>query len=358
MEIITDSIKDVSLLDRLSAAFEQFPASTPESTMLYNYIKLQQILQKKEMQAFTDDTGLIERAITLSAQSGQAVKVLQTDTEEGLRMYEEAAKRMEDELPGYVYLFAKQWAQSVKALYYYKRKEFRQAFALTLECLTLNECLVREGVGTLIFRCAEQNRNLSRVLLKMGEGDKGTALAGNLFKYLVNGDGQGLYGTVFREEQFWSAIPYIREGFTYEYFRGLVSVLVKENPFDQEKKKKLFYQLFGGITFEVTTPDRQAMYNWLFMKNLFYEEHYAEFIESFTEFMQEELSQVYDVLKISLFQDVTYLIQKWSFNDDGHLMQKIKHHLDNKLKLFNTLRADVSRSEYGSNDFPLAFPGA
>lgn len=74
--------------------------------------------------------------------------------------------------------------------------------------------------------------------------------------------------------------------------------------------------------------------------------------------MQEELSQVYDVLKISLFQDVTYLIQKWSFNDGSHLMKKIKYHLDNKLKLFNVLRADVSRNEYGTNDLPLAFPGA
>ena len=232
----------------------------------------------------------------------------------------------------------------------------------------MNEYLVRSGVHTLLFRMAEQNRNLARVLFKMGKWDKGAELSANVLAYLLNGNASGLYGHAFEDQEYWNLVPYVREGYAYEYFRGLVAMLIRQKESGQNEKAMLFDSLFGHLEFDIDTPDRLILYNWIYLKKCYYRGDYAEFIEEFITFMEEELCQVYDVLKMSLFQDMNALIRKTGCTDKDLHLQRVRQHLDSKLHAFGYLKSSVDKKSAGNhtasnndtsfNDFKIAFPGS
>jgi hypothetical protein len=217
---------------------------------------------------------------------------------------------------------------------------------------------VREGVYTLIFRIGEQNRNLAKILFRKGAVKEGALLAKDLLQYLLSGHPGKLTGSIFSERRYWEEVPYVREGYAYDYFRGMVTQLVYLENQSPEEMTGLFDDLFGDVDVEVTTPDRLIIYNWLYLKTTFRAGAYSEFVEALITFMSEPMSQLYDILKISLFRDVKLWLKKSNFNAKEELSLKIRHHLDEKLNIYEEFRDKVEKSKFTLNDFRIPFPGS
>lgn len=348
-----------TLLEKLSHEFSKFPASTTESTMLYDHNKLMVILQEKEViSRFNCTAEDLENVYKLTRKYGIiAGNVARNKSESALQEYIEVEHIIEQELSRNLYIYAKQWGLSVKALYYYKINNFDKAFDFSIECIALNDYLIREGIHTLLFRSAEQNRNLSRVLFRSGDWMNGSLLAKDLLNYLLNGEAGTLYGSVFKDEAYWDTVPYVREGYAYECFRGMVSHMVKfESQFSGNVN--LFPHMFGDLTFKVDNPDRLIIYNWIYLKTVYQADAYDEFLEAFIAFMKEPMSQLYDVLKISLFKDLNELIENSNYRDKQELLDKIKYHLDEKLNIYDNLRKNISNNSFPSGDIKIPFPGS
>lgn len=340
------------MFDKLFSECDNFPSSLSQSTMTYNYGRLTSILQKKEISLFTESPEIIEEVYRLTEQFGTiAHNIVKDKGNQTLDSYSELEKIIENTLSGNLYIYAKQWGLSVKALFYYKQKKYQKAIDYSLECIVLNEYLIREGVQTLLLRSAEQNRNISRTLFRRGDWQEGAALAKNLLEYLFNNKSKNLYGKIFHEESQWHSIPYIREGYAYECFRGFVSQMIHLDRISNGKTPNLFPYFFGDFTLETDTPDRLIIFNWLELKTAYHKGDFAEFISDCIEYMNEPMSQLYDILKISLFLDLNHLIEKSSFKHKKKLQSKISHHLETKLFMSDNLRNDLSAKNFALNDF-------
>ena len=345
-------ITENDMLEKLLLVCDRFPASHTQSTMLYNYNLLMAFLQDKEITAFKELPGSTENVYKFTRPFGAiASSIVRGTSVDPLAAYESLEKEIENNLSGNIYLYAKQWALSVKALYYYKEKNFQKAFDFTLECIALNEHLIREGVHTLLFRSAEQNRNLVRVFFRSGDWQTAATLGRDLLNYLFNNVPGTLYGKIFSDESYWDKVPYVRECYAYQCFKGMVSQMIHLERLPNPKISSLFPYIFENFMLDPNTPDRLIIYNWLDLKTAFYKGEYDLFIEDFIEYMSEPMSQLYDILKISLFLDISKLIENSNYEKKAILREKIRHHLEVKLNIHEALRKDISASNFVANDF-------
>jgi hypothetical protein len=329
-------------LAQLAGTLKAFPEATPESPLLYNHVKLLRVLQRQELLRYTDEATANE-ALQLLVRYSESTSLLnQRRFEEALGNAREVDELIGEKFKGEVYLFAIQWGLSVKALYYHKQQSYDRAFAITLECVALNDYLVRAGFGTLLFRLLEQNVNLTRICSRTGAAERGANLFGDLLQYLLNGESGGLYGSVFADPQFWRATPYLREASAFETFKRAVYLLIEHKKHDPAGECELFGALFGRIgTFEITTPERQVFYNWLYLKRLYYAGEYGQFLGDLTEFMEEPLSKSFDLLKLSLLQNVIRLAEDGGAASRDFCLGEITDFINHKLDVHADLKALV-----------------
>lgn len=335
-----------ALLDKLLVECHELPPSTRESPMLYNYNKLMNILQKKEIFGLVQNQETIDKAHMLSGKFAGITRSIVTGSgsgEEPLAAYNDLELQIEESLTGSMYIFAKQWGLSVKALYHYKHKNYDKAFDYSLECVILNEYLIREGIFTLLFRSAEQNKNITRILFRSGNWEAGAASAKDLLNYLLNGEPGALHGEVFEEKRYWNEMPYVREGYAYECFRAMVSLVIHLEKGNLPNVPDLFPQVFGDLTFDVNTPDRQILHNWIYIKTLFQSGSYENFLVEFLDFMNDPKSKVYDILKIDLFLDIVKLLKKGEqYPNEEALLREINSFLETHLDVHEYLKKDLS----------------
>lgn len=328
------------LLEQLLDCMSDFPDSSPESPLAYNYVKLMHILQRKEALAFAD-AATVEEAIGLTVQYGRMSGLInQGKPEEALALVQQLDEVVEEKLSHEIYLYAKQWGLSVKALYYYRKKLYGRAFSLTLECIALNEYLVKiAGFGTLLYRCLDQHANLSRLHFSQGQREKGARLYGSILNYLLNGEATDLPGTLYTDQRCWEAIPYVREASVLEHFKSTVNNLIKCNVYKKNQEKELFFLLFDPVKeFEISTPERRLIYNWLYLKKIFYNQDYELFLHEFTGFMQEPMSRSFDIFKLSLLQNVLYLLEGSGIKNKASGAQAVAEFVNGKLNVNDNLK--------------------
>ncbi len=329
-------------LAQLAGNLKAFPEATPESPLLYNHVKLLRLLQRQELLRYTDEA-TADEAIQLVGRYGESTNLLNRRRfDEALSSVWQVDELIGERFKGEIYLFAMQWGLSVKALYYHKQQSYDRAFALTLECIALNDYLVRAGFSTLLFRSLEQNVNLSRICSRTGGVERGANLFGDLLQYLLNGESGSLHGSVFADPQFWQATPYLREATAFETFKRAVYLLIECKTRHPAGESELFGALFGRIgTFEITTPERQVFYNWLYLKKLYYAGEYGQFLGDFTEFMEEPLSKSFDLLKLSLLQNVIRLTEDAEAANKDFCLGEITDFINRKLDVHADLKALV-----------------
>lgn len=344
MSVTAKILNHTDLLSHFVKRLEEFPAPTQEPTMIYNYNKLMSILQKRELAAIEPDATVVEKSRVLAngfTDITQGIIRNQITDDEFNSKYDKVQARIEDELTGPMYLYAKQWGLSVKALLYYKRARFEKAIDLSLECVILNEHLIKTGIDTLLFRAAEQNKNIVRVFFRQNKVDEGCSLTYSMLSFLFNGATEGLYGTIFSDPKYWNRVPYVREGYAYEFFRVIVSLMMNLERY-KGLGERIFRGIFSTLEIDITTPDRQIITDWIEIKKKFYDKDYFSFFELLNEFFEEPLCQIYDVNKISLLLDVCSMAQHSGSTEGANCQRVIMEYIDKYLMGQFYLNTDLS----------------
>src|SRR5689334_11972010 len=140
MSTASTILKPIDLVAPFVNHLEEFPVPTEESTMLYNYNKLMMILQNREISAIEPDEAIVEHAHALATQFADITKRVMSKQTTDVQFnvdYDQLQRRIERELTGAMYLYARQWGLSVKALFYYKNSQFKKAIDLSLECIIM-----------------------------------------------------------------------------------------------------------------------------------------------------------------------------------------------------------------------------
>ncbi|MEO3406015.1 hypothetical protein AAFN85_19040 [Mucilaginibacter sp. CAU 1740] len=332
------------LLDQLSENFKSFPPSSTKSTMLYDSVKLQRILLGKEAAGVFSDKEHVNKLDTISGKFGSLTSVMHKNPEEGYAEYKLFEQADLHQLEEYDYLYVKQWVLSVEALYYYKIKDFKRAFNLTLECISLCDMMISMGMTTLVLRLIEQNKNLARIYLAGGNLQKSWKFEFEILNYLFNGEQTMLFGMTIREPRIWTSIEYIREGYAYEYVRGLIHSIVNSKQ-NENDKAAMFYEIFNDLTFVVNTPDRKIIRDWLNLFASYYAEDYLAFLTELTELLQAETTLIYDILKILALIQVKTIIEKSNYLLSEELYSEINHYSETAITAYDYLKPLIYKPE-------------
>ncbi len=330
------------LFDQFLTDLPQFPVSSTTPTVQYDTGKLIKILQKKEVM---DICGVQEAELdvvdAIDIELGKVVRdlVMGKDPQQAIDTYHKMEKRIENEVPDVLYLYSRQGALSVKSLYYYKIGEWQKAITITLECIALNDYLIQQGIHTLNLRVYEQNKNISRIHFRAGQFEEGHRLLNNLFDYMLNGNDKPLHGNVFKHPLYWQKVPIIRETYAYEMFNMIVEDMIR---FHIDKTDQLFpSDWYKGLEFEVDNPNRQVLYNWIYVNNQLQNGDLEGFFESLKVYFEMDISQYYDILKIALLLEVTKLIQQSNYPNKTNALLQIEQFIDEKIETQERLRKKV-----------------
>lgn len=262
-----------------------------------------------------------------------------TDLDASFKKYLAIEQEIENSFLGNQYIYVKQRTLSVKALYYYKTKNFNKSFIFTLEAVALIEYLIKQGVYTLSTRCFEQNKNIAKVYFTSKQMELGNKTANSLMCYLFNGEyNEGLFGSFFKNNFYWSKNPDVREYFTYEAFISIVENIVKSNLNNHLDFLPNEWNI--DLNFEIDNPDRQIISNWISVNKHLKNGNYEEYFDSLTSFFQQSCNKRYDILKISLLIDFTKLTIKLDLENKELITEKINNFLNDKVisskSLYNT----------------------
>ncbi|WP_407492417.1 hypothetical protein, partial [Elizabethkingia anophelis] len=334
--------KEISYRNELAQfvnAIEYFPNSLEVAPFEYDTGKLIKILQKKEVfEICKINDYQFDEVNNIDLKLGKIVADLikQINPKQSFEEYLEIERKIENCFSGNLYLYAKQGALSVKSLYYYKIKDFSKAITFTLECIVLNDYLVQQGIYTLNLRCFEQNKNISRIYFRNGEVQLGYELISNLITYLFNGKSNNLFGNIFNEKQYWDKVPIIRETYAYELFTMIAEDIIRFNI----QKNDIFLpdEWYIDLDFEVNTPDRQIVYNWIYINKQLRSSNYKEYFDSMIYYFQQAHSQFYDILKIFLIIDFHKFINRNKIPNKIVIENKIVDFIENKLNSYLPLR--------------------
>jgi hypothetical protein len=249
--------------------------------------------------------------------------------EKSLMEYIDIENKVETEVPSNLFLFAKQSVLSLKALYYYKKKNWNRALVTTLECNALNDYLVQQGVHSLVTRVFEQNKNISSILLRERKFDSAYSLLFNLFNYLLNGTNKGLYGNIFSSNYLWEKMKMVREAYISQMFMVIVADTVRFNLY--KKDDFLPSKWYLNLKFKANNTNRKVLSNWIYVNKKLRENNHNEFLISLIDFLNQPISQHYDILKISLIIELNKFIQKNSYSNKTLLLDKLSLYLKEKL---------------------------
>jgi|GEM_PF-1678610 len=268
-----------------------------------------------------------------------------TNLDDSFKKYLDIEQEIESSFLGNHYIYVKQRALSVKALYYYKIDNFNKAIVFTIECNALIEYLLNQGMYTLSTRCFEQNKNISRVYFKSNQIELGNKTANSLLCYLFKGEHkEGLFGSIYNNNFYWSKNSDLREFFAYEAFTNVAENIVRSN---LNNHLDFFpNEWYIDLNFEIETPERQLIHNWISVNKHLKKGNYEEYFDSLTCFFQQPYNKHYDILKIFLLIDLTKLIMKLNVENKELITEKISDFFNHKIignkSLYNIWMANQS----------------
>ncbi|MFY7741591.1 MAG: hypothetical protein ACOVQR_03015 [Flavobacterium sp.] len=319
-----------------------FPASNNEHPHNFDLSKLSSILRDKEInEVCNPSVKEIEQFYELDNKFGVIVKdmVFERHLEKSLREYEELDKSIETNFTGKYYLFVKQWAYSLKALYFYKTNDFEKAKALTIESIALVDYLMHSGTYNLNTRCFELIKNVAKVYLKENKQEEGYEIIRNLLDYIFNGNyHSNLIATFTKHKVFFEETPILREDYGLSIFieileNTIFSGVVIGNSF-------LPNQWFIKLEIEVDTLEKQILYNFIHIEQKRQEKKYNEYIDAIHYFFEQEYSSLFDPLKVYLLFNYYQLTKK--NNSDGEWnKEEIVNFIQNKIIINQKLKEKV-----------------
>ncbi len=320
-----------------------FPKSIERSFFEEDKMKLFESLHEKELEEICgmnkEDSIRIDN---IRKELTEIVKELLSknmDLDDSFKKYLAIEQEVENSFLGNQYLYVKQRTLTVKALYYYKIEDFNKSFVFTLEATALMEYLIKQGMYTLTTRCFEQNKNISRIYFTSNQMELGNKTANSLMCYLFNGEyNEGLFGSIFKNNFYWSKNPEVREYFAYEAFISIVESNIKSNL--NNHVDFLPNEWNRDLNFGIDNPDRQIIRNWISVNEHLKNGNYEKYFDSLTSFFQQPYNKRYDILKISLLIDLTKLVNKLNVENKELITEKINdffyHKIISNKSLYNT----------------------
>lgn len=319
-----------------------FPASNKEHPHNLDLGKLSTILRDKEInQVCNPSVKEIEQFYELDNKFGVIVKdmVFERHLEKSLREYEELDKSIETNFTGKYYLFVKQWAYSLKALYFYKTNDFEKAKALTIESIALVDYLMHSGTYNLNTRCFELIKNVAKVYLKENKQEEGYEIIRNLLDYIFNGNyHSNLIATFTKHKVFFEETPILRE----DYGLSIFIEILENTIFSGVETGTSFLpnQWFIKLEIEVDTLEKQILYNFIYIEQKRQEKKYNEYIDALHYFFEQEYSSLLDPLKVYLLFNY-YQLTKKNNSDDEWNKKEIVNFIQNKTIINPKLKEKV-----------------
>lgn len=319
-----------------------FPASNNEHPHNLDLGKLSTILRDKEInEVCYPSVKEMELFYELDNKFGVIVKdmVFERHLEKSLREYEELDKSIETNFSGKYYLFVKQWAYSLKALYFYKTNDFEKAKALTIESIALVDYLMHSGTYNLNTRCFELIKNVAKVYLKEKKQEEGYKIIGNLLDYIFNGNyHSNLVATFTKHKIFYEETPILRE----DYGLSIFIEILENTIFSGVETGTSFLpnQWFINLEIEVDTLEKQILYNFIYIEQKRQEKKYNEYIDALHYFFEQQYNSLFDPLKVYLLVHYYQLTKK--NNSDGEWNKKeIVNFIQNKITINPKLKEKV-----------------
>lgn len=332
----------VAHIDQFISALETFGDSSLTATVQYNTGKLIDILREKEVfDVCKVSREQYDHANAIDLKLGKVVRdlVFETNIEDSYKEYLILEEQIEREFSGDLYIYAKQGALSVKSLYYYKAQNWDKAIDFTVECIALNDYLVHRGMPSLNLRIFEQNKNISRVLYKSGKNAEGGILLNHLFNYLLNGVNNSLYGSIFHHAEYWEKVPLIRETYAYE----LVCMIVEDMIWFYPDMTELYpMDWYEGLDFEVDNPNRQVIYNFMYINRQMHAGNYEELIDSMIYYFEQPISIYYEIFRASLLLDFIKLVRLSDHPEKEQVESRIQQFLFDHVKMTDRMKKFLS----------------
>jgi hypothetical protein len=323
MQNMRTTTLEIEKIEQFVCLIPSFPESIDASFFEEDKEKLFMALHEKELKKVCGND-IVNHEVVLKKLSETAKGLMSgnNNINDTFKKYIKLEQEIESGFSGNQYIYVKQRALSVKALYYYKIKNFQKALVFTIECNALIEYLLHQGMYTLSTRCFEQNKNISRVYFRNNQIDLGNKTANSLMCYLFNGEYRtGLFGSIFYNNFHWSKNTDLREFFAYEAFTNITENIVRSNL--NNNLDFLPNEWYIDLNFELGTPERQLIHNWISINKYLKNGNYDEYFDSLISFFQQAYNKHYDILKISLMIDFTKFLHKLNLENKEFITGKI-----------------------------------
>lgn len=316
-------IKNQVLAD-LYSGVDLFAPSTPKKNP--SVLELLDEIQHQELNELFKDSALVQEIQELTFKLRSLALLMNNNVKEGIKWYRIFEREIKADFEEFGYLYTKQYSISLEALYYYKIRKYRQAFSLTLECISLNEILIKAGITSLIFRSIEQNKNIGKILLKKGDCKKAFEQKQGLLKYFLHGNGDSLYGYAFKEKKLWDKYTDIRKGFANSYFVELVYELstIKLN------SKSYFLAIFSGLKINQVN-EWKIISDWIKLKQFWYNGDFNGFLSGFNNYMRNRIDSSLDFVKIPLIADAKALLTRLDNESCREIIKRLDQYLEDNI---------------------------
>ncbi|HEX8328332.1 MAG TPA: hypothetical protein VF629_12380 [Hymenobacter sp.] len=192
--------------------------------------------------------------------------------------------------------------------YHYKARDADRAIGMLREGLYLSADLERRGFGAFIYRRIEQLQNIANIHFKQGHDDEAHLLLRNVATLMHSGRSSGLLIDDWDAATL-AQTPILREGTLHAVLRQIAHQNM--GSMDHATHDNAFYHRFFYkdllAQLETTTYNRVVLYNWLYVKDSYFEQGPAAFLENVLGFLADEaVAPNYNVLKANLLAQVIW----------------------------------------------------
>jgi hypothetical protein len=289
------------------SALDRRPLTVADGLKSYNGEALFAALLNNELRAQVGDAGHDAARHVLLEYFQAVLRCRENNLPEALAQLHRT-DQLRHALTGSALDYATLFQLSAWGNYYYKTREADRAIGLLRQGLYLSADLERRGFGAFMYRRIEQLQNIANIHGKQQDFDAAHELLRNLLTFLHAGRVQGLLIADWDAATL-ARTPILHEGTLHSVLRQVADLNTRhlDHPvYHDAFYHQYFYQdLLAHL--EPTTYNRVILHNWLYVKNSYYADSPAAFLDNVLEFLADEaIAPHYNMLKANLLSQAIW----------------------------------------------------
>jgi hypothetical protein len=328
-------------LEAFVEAIDSFPASETKS-QFYNIEKL---LSIREYDILKDFFGEIEykKSIKIILKYQDAIAICKNgELEKGYREFQEVQGKSKI-LSNNAFHYTQLWYLSGMAYYFFRKENYHKALLFTWKEIQETEKLESKGATTLHYRRVGHIGNAIKILNTSGNTDEAVKYALGDLLYTLNGDVSLMPKGNWNRKLF-DFLPYNRQRHFDVSFLTIIEMAIEKQNTEKYNESFFYQNIYDKIPdFEVTNNNMAMIYNWLYLQKLYNQKLYKDFIYDSIEFCKVPFDYSFDVLKLSIFSKIIFLLKKSRVNDiyRDKSNLKINDYIQDKLQSKQPLKERV-----------------